>query len=213
MKKQITSSYRISGVYKLIIDETPFFYIGSSADLVIRRRKHGFHLIAGTHHNKKLQKAFDVHKKYSFEVLEFCDPKNKIEVEQKHVSANKDNQFMCNCGPDVRNTSAYRNLSDEVRGFLRENWQINKHKLLPSVTGGRNWRAKKVINIKTGKVFDCTGEAFVESGFTFTLDNFQKYLNPKVKDSTNRTNYMYLSDYLANKECTMEDFLKNRKSA
>ncbi len=103
-----------------------------------------------------------------------------------------------------------KTASQHTREKMRAWCLRNKDSIGEKRKGHGNSMAKKVINIQTGELFECAMYAAAHAGINKTT--FRERINPNGK-VRNNTNYVYLEDYLSNKECSMEDFLKNRKAA
>lgn len=78
---------KISGIYKITNKETGKFYIGSSNNIYKRWDCHKRQLNDGTHINKYLQLSWNKHGEdvFAFEVLEECEEKDLLKVEQKYI--------------------------------------------------------------------------------------------------------------------------------
>ena len=122
------------GVYKIKIGERNFYY-GSSVNLVARRQAHLSDLKAGRHHNRWMQRAWDKHQDFSFEIIEECNPKIVIQVEQKYLdewhgmegNMNMSNTAQGGCGRlteehriKLSEALSGRTLSDEHKANLRK---------------------------------------------------------------------------------------------
>ena len=124
---------RQSGIYKIVNQVNGRFYIGSAIDLEKRWRNHQSDFNKGKHGNGYLQRAWNKYgsDKFTFEVLEHCEPSELIRMEQDYI----DSACACDNGynicpvagnrlgtkmpPDaVRRTAEAnrgRKMSDEVR--------------------------------------------------------------------------------------------------
>jgi group I intron endonuclease len=122
------------GVYEIRIGERNFYY-GSSINLVVRKQAHLSDLKAGRHRNRWMQRAWDKHQDFSFEIIEECDPEIVIQVEQKYLdewhgvagNMNMSNTAQGGCGPlteehrlNLSEALSGRTLSDEHRANLRK---------------------------------------------------------------------------------------------
>jgi group I intron endonuclease len=110
----------------------------------------------------------------------------------------------------VYGEEARKNMGDSHRGIKRQPLtQEQKDKISNSKKGiklseedrlkrkgqqvlGKNSRAKKTINIKTGEVFDCIVEAFNSQFVCKSIHSFRGNLNGGRK---NKTDFMFLEDY------------------
>ena len=100
---------RRSGIYKILCKPTGKVYVGSAVWLAKRKRHHREGLLAGTHHNRYLQKAWNKYGSdaFVFSILEYCEKKNLTEKEQCHIDLLKaaDHKYGFNLQP-----KAYSNL-------------------------------------------------------------------------------------------------------
>lgn len=73
-----------SGIYKITCLATNKFYIGSAVKLANRFAEHKTRLRANTHHNQKLQRAYNKYweHNFKFEVIEYCAINELINREQ-----------------------------------------------------------------------------------------------------------------------------------
>lgn len=76
-----------SGIYKIENTCNGKFYIGSTKNLQKRKYDHFYELRKGSHKNKIFQRSFNKYKEESFvfEVLEFCEPEDRLELEQIYL--------------------------------------------------------------------------------------------------------------------------------
>lgn len=201
---------RTPGVYKIYFNDRSEFYIGSSVNLYQRRNEHSAMFKKNVHYNKRLQSAYNESGSYLMEILAYCYILEIKDIEQEHLDKNKDNLFMCNIALDSRSVGKGRPLSENNRKALRKYYDTHKDVLRAQWFANIDQR-RKVIDITTGRVFESAKAVILE--YNFVGPTFRGKINPKTIQSKNDTNFMYLDDYLTNKECTLEDFLKNRKAA
>ena len=78
---------RRSGIYEILCKPNSKVYIGSAVWLAKRKRHHREALLAGTHYNKYLQKAWNKYgpTAFVFSVLEYCEKERLIEREQYYI--------------------------------------------------------------------------------------------------------------------------------
>jgi len=209
MAKIKWSKERKIGVYKIFFDKSPEFYIGSSYDLYGRFVRHTKLFKRGIH-TKKIQEAYNKNGDYSVEILTFCKKEEIKDIEQKYLDENKSNPNLCNIALDSRASLKGLKRSPQAIEKLKKWISQNKSYYIERSIGKNNPRAKKVINIKTGKVYGCAKDVANEIGMVVTTFR-SKLCNTGgcIQD----TDYMYLDDYLSNKDCSMDDFLANRAKA
>ena len=82
-----TAYYKVSGIYKLILDNK--VYIGSAVNLYNRINFHKFQLLNKKHHNILVQRKFDKIRILSYEIVELCDKEVLIEREQYWIDTLK----------------------------------------------------------------------------------------------------------------------------
>jgi group I intron endonuclease len=77
-----------SGIYKITNITNDNFYIGSSSDLLRRKKQHKYDLNLNKHHSKYLQRAWNKYggDNFKFEVLEYCPIENMLNIEQRYLS-------------------------------------------------------------------------------------------------------------------------------
>lgn len=74
----------LSGVYKITIGDN-LVYIGSAVNLFSRESAHRTKLVKLKHGNPYMQHAWNKYGVMSFEVIEYCDAKDCLSTEQKHL--------------------------------------------------------------------------------------------------------------------------------
>lgn len=72
------------GIYKIAIGPKGFYY-GSSKKLGERHRQHIQQLQKGEHSNVRMQSAWDKYQEFTFEIVEYCQPEERLAVEQKYL--------------------------------------------------------------------------------------------------------------------------------
>lgn len=73
-----------SGIYKITNIITKDFYIGSSYNLILRKRTHFNQLSKNTHNNKYLQNSYNKYSKenFQFEIIAYCSKQYLLKLEQ-----------------------------------------------------------------------------------------------------------------------------------
>lgn len=76
-----------SGIYKIINIKNGKFYLGSSKNLLQRKKKHIYELNKGTHHSSYLQNAYNKYgaEAFRFVVVEHVEEYRLLEVEQQYL--------------------------------------------------------------------------------------------------------------------------------
>lgn len=69
-----------SGIYKIVINNK--FYIGSACNLYQRIHHHKSELLKNKHANTHLQRSFNKHKYFTFEILAECPKEYLLKLEQ-----------------------------------------------------------------------------------------------------------------------------------
>lgn len=82
-----SSKKKIVGVYKILNNINNKFYIGSSIDILNRKRQHFSELEKNRHGNRHLQSSYNKHGKENFEfiILEECDESILMNREQYYI--------------------------------------------------------------------------------------------------------------------------------
>lgn len=155
------------GIYKLVWDNCPYYYYGSSIDLKRRKRNHINRLIRGKHENFLLNKIYLKYGIPSFEIVEYCDIDVIDIVEQKYLDTLKGDRNSLNLLYSVSGVG--RSVSEETKlkiskslsgrifseQHLRRLRFVNSGNLNPNFGKiGKNNNTKKVINNKTGNIYD-----------------------------------------------------------
>jgi len=149
-KERAKKKPRQSGIYQILCKPTGKFYVGSAVWLAKRKRHHREALLAGTHYNQYLQRAWNKYGNdaFIFSVLEYCEKEKLVNREQHYIDLSKaaNRKFGFNIqpkaysnlgvtfGPEMRaKISAARKgkgtLSKEQREELRERMKGNKYLL------------------------------------------------------------------------------------
>ncbi len=87
-----------TGVYQIRCTVDGHFYVGGAyADFQRRWKDHRDNLRKGTHGNRHLQSAWNLHgeNNFEFEVMERCPPDDVLEREQAWIDANFDGSVIC----------------------------------------------------------------------------------------------------------------------
>lgn len=87
----------ISGIYKIKNISNNKIYIGSSNDVYKRKNEHFSSLERSEHCNSHLQRAYNIYGKnnFRFEILEICEEKDLLKIEQKYLDKYFDNGITC----------------------------------------------------------------------------------------------------------------------
>ena len=78
-----TNYYKISGIYKLLLNDK--IYIGSAVNLYNRINFHKFQLLKNIHHNILVQRKFNKINFLSYEIIEICNKQELIKREQYYI--------------------------------------------------------------------------------------------------------------------------------
>jgi len=99
----------LTGVYRIICLSNGKNYVGATKCIKRRWREHRRDLRLGTHHNKRLQFAWNEYGESAFDfvLIEKCLPQNYTSLEQEHMNALRacDPMFGFNVEPIARHTS------------------------------------------------------------------------------------------------------------
>ena len=126
-----------SGIYKITNTTNNKVYIGSSVNISNREYKHFWMLDKGIHDNEYLQKSYNKYGKdvFIFEIVEYCDPSELIETENKFITLYESNNLKN--GYNLASVNEFRRntFNDEVKiklskYNLNKNGNINKFSLI-----------------------------------------------------------------------------------
>lgn len=111
---------KISGVYKITNNINEKIYIGSSEDIEKRWYHHKSCLNKGIHINKHLQAAWNKYgeESFSFEIIEKCDPKDTLKIEQKYLDMYWDKEILYNIARYAEAPMKGRTHTKETKAFL-----------------------------------------------------------------------------------------------
>lgn len=170
---------RISGIYKITNIINNKIYIGSSNNIYKRKREHFCTLENGTHCNAHLQRAYNFYGKnnFKFEIIEICEEKYLLEVEQIYLNKYFDNGIGCyNENPIANKPPSQKGKTPWNKGktgiyseeTLQKMKEIKKDKKLSKehkskikyTTQNKEYStSKKVLCIETNTVFKSIKEA------------------------------------------------------
>lgn len=109
------------GIYRIVNNGTGQSYYGSAINLRRRKIKHFTGLRNRSHHNLRLQRAWDKYgeESFSFEVLMLCDANNLLMYEQRFLDADPYSYNICriagNCYGRIATEETRRKLSIRCR--------------------------------------------------------------------------------------------------
>ena len=131
----------ISGIYQIRNLVNDKIYIGSSNDLLKRKREHFCTLENGTHCNAHLQRAYNFYGKnnFKFEIIEICEEKYLLEVEQIYLDKYFDKGINC------YNENPMANKPPSQQG--RPPWNKGKNNIYSNQTLQKMSQAKKGKNL------------------------------------------------------------------
>ena len=125
-----------SGIYKITNTTNKKIYIGSSVNILNRKYKHFWMLNKGIHNNEYLQKSYNKYGKdvFIFEVVEYCEPNELIEKENKFIIIYESNNLKKGYNLALVNEFRRNTFNDEVKiklskYNLNKNGNINKFSL------------------------------------------------------------------------------------
>lgn len=115
------------GVYQIRNIINNKIYVGSSQNLYIRKREHFYTLSKGIHRNKHLQNAFNSYGKENlvFEIIEFCDIRDQINIEQYWIDTIQKYTNIYNIQPIADKITITEEIKDRMRG--KTPWNKGKH--------------------------------------------------------------------------------------
>ena len=105
-----TTGYRQSGIYKITIGDN--FYYGSTQDFESRKYKHLQRLKTNKQHNAYMQSAYNKHKRFDFEIIEYCEIKHLLIREQAYIDKYFNALKCMNLCPVAGRSSGYKHNSE-----------------------------------------------------------------------------------------------------
>ena len=162
-----------SGIYQIRNLINNKLYIGSSNNLRTRKNSHLNELVNDKHYNKYLQKSFNKYgeQNFIFEVIEFCEPEERIEIEQYWLDKFYNKNTCYNIQPIAGRPSVTEELRQAViesnKRRVHTEEQNKAHSIRMSgknnpmygVTGKDAPSSCKVICVEENKAFCCVKDA------------------------------------------------------
>lgn len=102
-----------SGIYRITVGSR--FYCGSSIDVSKRENQHRRELEQGTHHNIRLQNAWNRHKDFNFNVVEFGAPDELLAMEQKYLDEFLSDDLCVNLTPTAGSPKGYKHTPEAIQ--------------------------------------------------------------------------------------------------
>jgi hypothetical protein len=178
------------GVYKIINTINENYYIGSSHNIKTRIRKHFELLKRNKHHSIHLQNAYNKYGEnvFTVEVLETCDKKNILSVEQKHLDT-------------IFNWKKTYNMSKRASG---NNYNLSQHphqieirKKLSLSIKGKHTKPFTINNIRyetlqdAAKIFNVDIKTISNRIKNWNYKNYFYINNPKIGEFNKVINALY----------------------
>ncbi len=186
-----------TGVYQIRCTVDGHFYVGGAyADFQRRWKDHRDNLRKGTHGNRHLQSAWNLHGEdnFEFEVMERCPPDDVLEREQAWINANFDGSRVCyNICPVAQSRLGVPH-SDETIQRLRD-WNTGRVMPREGVERTRSIHLGRVRPPETGerisaakKASDKTVAAAIIASAAAAEVNRGKHLTDEHKDKISEAN-------------------------
>ena len=159
-----------SGIYCIYNITNDKKYIGSAVNLDIRERSHFNALRNNNHRNQYLQRAFNKYGEGSFLfcVLEYCEPKDLIHIEQYYIDMFYDNKNKCyNISPTAGNTLGVK-CTEETKKKIGE---ANK--------GNKTWLGKKHSEESKRKMSESSKNSLL--GYKHSEESKRKKSKPVIQ--------------------------------
>ena len=164
---------KASGVYKITIGEN-LVYIGSAVNLYSRESAHRTKLANQKHYNLYMQRAWNKYGVMSFQVIEYCDAKDCLLLEQKYIDEVFGQEHCMNILPTAGSRYGFKaspesckKLSDSITGHTYSD--ETRQKISKTLTGRRLTDEQKLARkqkfdekVANGWVYPGTGEAISE---------------------------------------------------
>lgn len=222
-------SYQVSGIYK-ITSPSGRVYIGQSVDL--RNRINGYKSTESKYSGQPiLWRSFKKHgiENHIFEIIEQCEP-DELDCRERYWQDYYDvlngglNCILTECGDkkriesvktreNKRNVNLGKKFSAEHKKRIGESKigiprsEKTKDKLREANLCGKTENSIKVIDVITKDTFDCIVEAAKSIDINpITLSGYLK--NP----DKNKTNFIYLSEYVEDEVYFDKKFVENREN-
>lgn len=106
---------KVPGVYIVTNTDTGVFYVGSTANLGLRRAQHAHHLTHGTHSNDTLQNVFNEHPEGVYNVLITPDRETAFSIEQEILDICQGLPTLANKATDARLPTKGKILTEEEK--------------------------------------------------------------------------------------------------
>lgn len=170
--KKITTLSAIPGIYKITIEATGQFYIGSSGVLSHREFKHMYSLRKGNHYVKELQEAFSNNEKITFEVLSIASDKEEaFKLEQEAISSNLGSNLFLNKSIDAVSPGKGRIWSEEQKKKISiankgRNHGTDAKEKISKANRGRVFEGEKLLSLQKRNIKE-KGKPVTYNGVTF----------------------------------------------
>lgn len=203
-----------SGIYKIINKIDGKYYIGSSINLLKRFYKHKLELRKNTHHNKKLQNAWNKYGEHNFEFLIIKNvlPECLRIIEQVYLNICKND--LDNTYNHSHNSFAFNKLckhTDETKEKIS-----NTHKLKGTNRGNKNYfYGKKFIYRAAGNLSPSYGKKWSEERILNhpNIDNkIYKFYNIKTQENFSGTRREFRNKYTLKSQVVDGLVRKEKKS-
>lgn len=147
------------------------YYIGQTAHLATRIRKHINDANAGRHANIKFQRCFDKYGEPVLEIMDSCNVGFLDHLEEFYIKHNFGFNNCCNLSPSAKTTrgmkfseTGRKNASLSKKGKKWTNRQRESYMALPKKK--KNSKSRRLINVDTGQIYESITLAAEAEGFT-----------------------------------------------
>lgn len=90
-----------SGIYKISWENNPYYYYGQAVNLKKRKSTHLESMKKGKHKNPKMQSIYNKYGDFIFEPIEYVNPEELNNLEQKYLDEYFNDVFCCNLCPNA----------------------------------------------------------------------------------------------------------------
>lgn len=210
---------KICGIYKIRNIINNKFYIGSALDMKDRKKGHFSRLRSKTykHHCYKLQKEFTKfgEKNFIFEVVQFCEPDERLDIEQKLLDEHWGKPYCYNASPYaigsissgkevicLTDGKIFRTIRECCRYYNLEESGVSRNIQGMYIEPERRFTTTKIYN---KMLEDGYKHNYILENYNSLIINYSKYFeynNPKPpvkcgKDNNRAVSIICLTDNIA----------------
>lgn len=197
---------KTSGIYKISVQDSELFYIGSSNSLIRRAKEHGRLLKKGKHFNKNLQHFYDEGSTLNFEMIKEVEQKYLWESELKEIEISGD--YLLNLSNFTKNSKTTFSFDEETVKRIAElyNSGLSGCRISEIIYGSRT-RRSSINSLIKGETYSHYRHLFNFREYTQkgrklpTLSTCKKYkgLSKEDRQKLIKKDIQYIIDNYKNK--------------